>query len=371
MKNLNEDIERLKLEIKPETNNIKYFKKYNDLSDEEKSELINCSKLKKLETLLKINEYLNKNSNINKNKQELLNLVIKNNPNISKLNLMITKYLLGFIRRDGNMFIKFMNNNDIHYDMQYKTGLNVDVKSFNTNVQDNGLYFTDLNGFDYFKIKFGVYLRIVTKVKTFYKNKYYIENNIIKYMNDFYYDRPVIDIISNDLIMINDNGIIRYKCHGFILSERMLISDFYKYYIDNLNENTFNINFILKNYNNEISIPKELYDTILLNGINYNLIKYIKKDINLSYEQKLFIIYNFPIEGYYYLNDKSDEFYEIVVSFSHINLVFVKNTTYKTFNIYKLACGQLLQNNDNSSIQLLEIIYDNIIYNMPDKFKTN
>jgi hypothetical protein len=62
---------------------------------------------------------------------------------------------------DGMPLLKFMNDNDTHFGMTYKTGINVDVVQFNPNGKccDGGIYLATLDGFVGYYNRYGSYAR--------------------------------------------------------------------------------------------------------------------------------------------------------------------------------------------------------------------
>src|SRR5271156_5210077 len=64
---------------------------------------------------------------------------------------------------NGMPLLKFMNDNDKHYNMIYKDGLNEDVLSFNPSNEcsSGGIYITTLDNYDHFYDGYGNYAREV------------------------------------------------------------------------------------------------------------------------------------------------------------------------------------------------------------------
>jgi len=83
------------------------------------------------------------------------------------LNQYVGKVLSGaeFVKiLDGVLLVKFVNNDDVHFGMTYRTGLNTDILEFNPNGEcsGGGIYFTTLNDMYNHITSYGDYMRYVT-----------------------------------------------------------------------------------------------------------------------------------------------------------------------------------------------------------------
>jgi hypothetical protein len=128
------------------------------------------------------------------------------------------KRLLG---DDVNYFIKFMNNDDIHYNMIYKTGLNVDIEEFNPGNEctKGGIYFCHLQDYRCYVNSYGNYIR---KVVIPDDARIYIEENKFKADKVILEEKEIkgeklkslleLYIKNNDVLSIikNDGYVIEY-----------------------------------------------------------------------------------------------------------------------------------------------------------------
>ncbi len=202
-----------------------------------------------------------------------------------------------------HFFIKFMNNNDTHYNMTYKDGFNTDILDFNPNnkCSSGGMYFIDLYNFSRWD-RYGDYLRIVS-----FKN--------------------------SDNIYI-ENG--KFKCHEFHLSKKILISDF----INELNE-TFQYIIIKQNYKylryiDQNSKIKNKIDTFYSNITKFDkrTLKYIK---NQTEELCLEAVKNDGM-SLEFIKNKTTKIYLEAVKNNGLALQFINEQTYE-------ICLEAVKNN--------------------------
>src|SRR6185312_2533759 len=143
---------------------------------------------------------------------------------MQKLNDYINKVITGkkLYSIIGKMpLIKFMHDDDKHYDMEYKDGWNEDVLLFNPtgSCSEGGIYFTLLSHYSCFYKDYGKYARLV-KVED--DSKIYVEQGKLKCREVWFNKKEPKEILIKKLF---DEYIKYNKKHAYEIIYLNLIND--------------------------------------------------------------------------------------------------------------------------------------------------